>query len=108
MASKFEFVDIIELWLPFGKDGFLATSSLLASTVLLARLYSQVTDLSISLPTDFQGLLSSNPSHEDAEGFHARCLPLWPRETLLVLHGSSTRSAAIDLESKFTEAALGN
>ncbi|MBB1094231.1 sucrose-6-phosphate hydrolase, partial [Rhodopseudomonas palustris] len=33
---------------------------------------------------------------------------LWSRPTTLVLHASSTRIGAIDLESKFTEAALGN
>jgi hydroxymethylpyrimidine pyrophosphatase-like HAD family hydrolase len=34
--------------------------------------------------------------------------PLWTRNTTLVLHGSTTRIGAIDLESKFTEAAVGN
>ena len=33
---------------------------------------------------------------------------LWARPTTLVLHGPSTRVGAIDLESKFTEAALGH
>ena len=34
--------------------------------------------------------------------------PLWERETVLILHGYATQSAAIDLESKFTEAAIGH
>jgi hypothetical protein len=33
---------------------------------------------------------------------------LWSRQTLVVLHGPATNAAAVDLESKFTEAALGN
>ena len=33
---------------------------------------------------------------------------LWSRPTTLVLHGPSTRVGAVDLESKFTEAALGH
>jgi hypothetical protein len=41
-------------------------------------------------------------------GLEERCLPLWTRDTILVLHGTSTHPAALDLESKFMEAALGN
>ena len=37
-----------------------------------------------------------------------QCTSLWGRSTTLVLHGTSTRIGAVDLESKFTEAALGN
>jgi hydroxymethylpyrimidine pyrophosphatase-like HAD family hydrolase len=44
----------------------------------------------------------------DQSAFDAQCQALWTKDTLVVLHGASTRSAAIDLESKFTEAALGN
>ena len=36
------------------------------------------------------------------------CRPLLERGTLVVLHGPDTRSAAVDLESKFVEAALGD
>jgi hydroxymethylpyrimidine pyrophosphatase-like HAD family hydrolase len=35
------------------------------------------------------------------------CGGLWKRQTQLVLHGSATQAAALDLESKFSEAALG-
>ena len=34
--------------------------------------------------------------------------PIWERPTTIVLHGPNARVGAIDLESKFTEAALGN
>src|SRR5690606_22714740 len=34
--------------------------------------------------------------------------PLRDRATTLVLHDASSRAGAVDLESKFTEAALGN
>ena len=42
-AARFPFVDFIELDLPTGHDGFLATNSLLASVVLLLRAYAQAT-----------------------------------------------------------------
>src|SRR6185312_8732285 len=43
-----------------------------------------------------------------AAEWKAATATLWSRPTTLVLHGPSTRIGAIDLESKFTEAALGN
>ena len=79
MAAKFDFVDLIEFSIPSGKDGFLATSSLFASAVLLIRLYSDGTDLKITLPSDFHSLLSPN-LNENRDALHAACLPLWARE----------------------------
>ena len=40
--------------------------------------------------------------------WEAATAPLWTRPTTLVLHGPDTRIGAIDLELKFTEAAIGN
>ena len=40
--------------------------------------------------------------------WEAATAPIWTRPTTLVLHGPSTRIGAVDLESKFTEAALGH
>ena len=42
------------------------------------------------------------------EAWESATAPLWARSTTLVLHGPSTRIGAIDIESRFTEAALGH
>src|SRR5205814_5746415 len=76
-AARFGFVDVIEVDLPSGKDGFLATNSLLASAVLLTRLYSEATDLRISLPGVFRELLSPPATPKALDDWHKRCLPLW-------------------------------
>lgn len=73
---------------PSGKDGFLATNSLLATLVILARAYGV---MPVSLPTE--------------------CCPgdkvdLTDRRSLLVLHGGWGAPAATDLESRLHEAAL--
>lgn len=103
-AGKFRFVDFVELGLPTGKDGFLATNSLLTAVVMFLRTYAEVMGTQATLPASLQELLGeSSPG-----GLDEQFRPLWERNTLVVLHGPSTRSAAIDLESKFTEAALGN
>jgi hypothetical protein len=108
LARAFEFVDYVDTAIPAGKDGFLATNSLLGSTILLARAYAKALAVSLSLPPDLPGLLDACDMSHFLDQCNGRCEPLWRKGTLIVLHGPSTRSGAIDLESKFTEAALGN
>jgi fructoselysine-6-P-deglycase FrlB-like protein len=108
IAKEFKFVDFVELDLPTGKDGFLATNSLLASTVLLARAYAKALNLPISLPSRFEEMLETAGGRSVEVAYDERYGPLWRKDTTVILHGPSTRSAALDLESKFTEAALGN
>lgn len=103
------FVDLLLHSPPSGRDGFLATNSLLGFTVLLTRSY--VAEFGSN--TDWQdttdcleGLFSGSATVPGA--WEAATRPLWTRPTTLVLHGSSTRVGAIDLESKFTEAAIGH
>jgi hypothetical protein len=108
LATRYRYVDLIEEDLPSGKDGFLATNSLLASCVLLGRAYAAALGGTTSLPAELAALLGAGSLQEKVRLFDERCQPLWRRETLVVLHGPSTRVAAVDLESKFSEAALGN
>ena len=103
------FVDLLLYPPPAGKDGFLATNSLLGFTVLLARAYAAEFEADAewtSTTQIFQSLLSE-PS-EAVAAWQAATAPLWSRPTTVVLYGPSTRAGATDLESKFTEAALGN
>jgi hypothetical protein len=108
LAARYALIDFIPYELPTGKDGFLATNSLLAFCVLLTRAYSEAIGQRSELPRTYPSLLKTatgksrlRPSPHD---FH----DILERQTLLVLHGPATLSAAIDVESKFTEAALGN
>lgn len=85
--------------MPWGKDGFLATNSLLATLVLLWRAYTpkfQAGDVDLLLEWHQQftaSLTSGLPA--PALGGEA-----------LILHGTAGRIGAIDLESKLAEAAL--
>ena len=109
LCRQHPFVDLLIHPTPAGKDGFLATNSLLGFTALLTRAYA----------AEFKGEIGWADVVERLEPLlHEECdavlaweratRPLWMRPTTLVLHGPSTRIGAIDLESKFTEAALGN
>ncbi|RUL89465.1 sucrose-6-phosphate hydrolase [Tautonia sociabilis] len=108
LASDAGWVSFHEFGLPSVKDGFLATNSLLATCVLLARAYRRQPDGHMPLPPRLEDL--AHPGR-DASAFRAAlseaCRPLWDRSTLVVLHGQVAHAGAVDLESKFTEAALG-
>jgi fructoselysine-6-P-deglycase FrlB-like protein len=103
------FVDLLLYPPPAGKDGFLATNSLLGFTVLLARAYAAEFEADAEWTNTTQILQSLlSESSEAVAAWQAATAPLWSRPTTVVLYGPSTRAGATDLESKFTEAALGN
>ena len=109
LCRQHPFVDLLLYPPPAGKDGFLATNSLLGFTALLTRAYAAAFDSDVDWQESVHHLKPLLPhSTADLEAWEAATVPLWERPTTLVLHGPSTRIGAIDLESKFTEAALGN
>jgi hydroxymethylpyrimidine pyrophosphatase-like HAD family hydrolase/fructoselysine-6-P-deglycase FrlB-like protein len=102
-------IPLFDFELPAGKDGFLATNSLLATCVLLARAYRQAWLEEEALPPKLEELLHPGVTSADFfDDLKLRSTNLWQRETVLILHGYATQPAAIDLESKFTEAAIGH
>lgn len=109
LCKAHPFVDLLPFLPPVGKDGFLATNSLLGFTTLLARAYASEfgddVEWRATLELVRAGIaeLSSLSAEWEAEASR-----VWTRPTTLVLFSPSTRIGAIDLESKFTEAALGN
>ena len=105
LCGEHPFVDLIVCPPPAGKDGFLATNSLLGFITLLTRSYLDkkiwtgvANAVRPTLPLD----------SKIVSRWQKATAPLWERPTLLVLHGLSTRTGATDIESKFVEAALGN
>lgn len=97
--------NIFECVLPVPKDGFLATNSLFAFCALIGRAYDT---RSLQLPPTLAALLGTRSTGEYAERINSEGKNLFEREVLLVLHGPSSRVAALDIESKFSEAALGS
>lgn len=109
LAETYRYVDLFDFTLPSGKDGFLATNSLLAFVVLLCRAYTALQALEPALPATLADLVhpSITSAHFSA-ALQRLCLPLWARDTIVVLYGPTVHPATVDLESKFTEAALGS
>jgi hypothetical protein len=108
-AREHAYTDLVIYEPPTGRDGFLATNSLLAFVALLARAYGiEFEECSPEFDTRAANILALLRNDEHWETWHKLTIPLWTRNTTLVLHGPTTRIGAIDLESKFTEAAVGN
>lgn len=108
LAEQYAQTRVVDFDVPIGSDGFLATNSLLASVVLLGQAYIESFAPCECLPAGIDELVDLPIGPGGLRGrMRAVCQPLWERDTLLVLHGPGTSSAAVDLESKFNEAALG-
>ena len=109
LCRQHPFVDLLLYPPPTGKDGFLATNSLLGFTALLTRAYADVFGSDSDWREAVDHLEPLLPVTSAAsESWESAVAPLWTRTTILVLHGPATRVGAIDIESKFTEAALGH
>ena len=109
LCRRHPFVDLLLYPPPAGKDGFLATNSLLGFTTLLTRAYATAFGADANWQDVVDHLKPLLPETAAApEAWKVATASFWTRSTILVLHGPSTRVGAIDLESKFTEAALGH
>ena len=109
IARRFRWTQVIDWALPSGKDGFLAANSLMAFAVLLTRAYNSAFqgDLKLPrmLPREWGNPDSPNVVEEPEKEEILRVLQ---RSTLSVLYEGWGHSAALDMESKFTEVALAN
>lgn len=85
--------------MPWGKDGYLATNSLVAMLVLLWRAYAADAAVAAELPLLVNWYLQFD-RHIEQAGDMKRS------GRALILHGAVGRIGAIDLESKLTEGAL--
>lgn len=109
LCQEHSIVNLLAYPTPTGKDGFLATNSLMAFSALFARAYLlefgsnetwSETRRTLTQTLSKDSILTSE--------WKRQVTPLWDRPTTLVLYGPESRPGAVDLESKFTEAALGN
>lgn len=107
-ASRYSNVRVAEFALPSGRDGFLATNSLLASAVLLVRGFHEATGVRNQLPKSLAAVVDASSWRSFVRARAEISASLWSCKTVVVLHGPFTRAAAVDLESKLTEAALVN
>ena len=88
---------------PSGKDGYLATNSLVALNTVITRAYGK----SNMLPRHWHELFDPSDLERSLRQNHRGATPLQSDEILL-LFGPETRPAAVDFESKFHESGFAN
>lgn len=100
LTAKYPWTELVPFSLPSRKDGFLATNSLVAFMTLLGRAYAAVFEQEPSaFPRTWAGVVADRPRQAECDG-------LASRRFLLALFGPTLRCAALDLESKCSEAGL--
>jgi len=82
---------------PAGKDGFLATNSLVAYFTIISRIYYKKPSLKTLAPTQ---LFLDNIAQFSSQ--------LYEDFTIIVLYAGWGKPVALDLESKFSESGIGN
>ena len=89
--------------MPWTKDGYLATNSLIAMMVIMARAY-RTEDDELKLQSSFNPQWITHRHRELRKKILTH--KLYSANTVLVLYGQVGRIAAIDLESKLAEASF--
>lgn len=97
ISEQYSDLKLIEYTNPAGKDGFLATNSLICFFTLLYRAYGNIIST--------QRLEITKSLSNSMEKFVSE---IDKNHTFQVLYSSLSKPVAIDIESKFSEAALGN
>jgi len=103
-AESYGGTGVVAYEMPWGKDGYLATNSLIAMIILLAKAYCPEKERNFAAALNYVTPQWLTGRREVI----ARIIHDYEVGTqVLVLFGSAARSTAIDVESKFAEAALG-
>ncbi|MDD2736696.1 MAG: HAD hydrolase family protein [Desulfuromonadaceae bacterium] len=107
ISGDHHYTDLIEVELPAGHDGFLATNSLLAFTVLICRAYDKLNNCSEITYNSLNDLMTTAlPAGFNLSQLSNLSENLWKKTAIHVLYSSPLKSAAVDIESKFIEAGL--
>jgi HAD superfamily hydrolase (TIGR01484 family) len=99
IAKLYSHIHLFEYTNPAGKDGFLAVNSLLSTCILIARAYGA---------PDLAGKIVEKLSASDIDFNSSDWDLVLQRKTIIAVGSGWAWPALIDLESKFTEAALSN
>ena len=109
LGTKFGYADVVCMGHRLFKDGFLAVASLVGSSMLLVRAYRAVFGRSErDIPESVVELIQQVTSFAGLEDIRAKAdRVMQGRSYVSVLYSSELAATAVDLESRFVEAALG-
>ena len=109
LGTRFGYADVVCMGHRLFRDGFLAVASLVGSSMLLVRAYRAVFGGSErDLPESVVELIQQATSFEGVEDIRVEAdRVMQGRGYVSVVYSSELAPAAVDLESRFVEAALG-
>ena len=94
--------------IPIGKDGFLATNSLIATLIWLCRSYISAYSLLYKIPTLDELVYLGKSKEKFEEDLERKLNDFVDRDTIVCLYDNWGKPAAADAESKLIEAGLVN
>ena len=109
LGTKYCYADVVCLGHRLFRDGFLAVASLVASAILLVRAYRAVFGSSdTDIPNGVLDLIQKITSFSRLEDIRTDAANVMQgRSYVSVLYSSELTAPAVDIESRFVEAALG-
>ena len=90
------------------KDGFLAVASIVASALTLIRAYDRVLGINSRLPKTLVDLCQETLGRSRYTDLVDETVPVMEKAVISVLYDPALKATAVDLESRFVEAALGS
>ena len=94
--------------IPIGKDGFLATNSLIATLIWLCRSYISAHSLLYKIPTLNELVYLGKSKEKFEQDLEIKLAKFSDRDSIVCLYDNWGKTAAVDAESKLIEAGLVN
>ncbi len=107
LQSRYTYTDVVGGSDPLFKDGFLAVASILASALLLKRAYDEVFGQISVLPDTLMGFAKKTIASNSFDFITTESASVIVRPFVSLLYSPTVSSTAVDLESRYVEAALG-
>lgn len=107
LAERYAYSDVVGVSDPTFKDGFLAVASMIASAVLLLRAYWSASGSETRVPASLFDLITTTLDNHELLDIADQAERLTAHPFTSVLYSNELKPAAVDLESRFVEAALG-
>ncbi len=107
LQTRYSYTDVVGGSGKIFKDGFLAVASMITSAMLLKRAYDSVFGEVRHLPPTLKDFALQSISEKSFDFISNASFDAVDQPYLSLLYSTSMSSTAIDLESRFVEAALG-
>lgn len=108
LQRRYSYTDVVDVSYSVFKDGFLAVASMVTSAILLKRAYDEVFGFGETLPLNFEDFEAKTLAGVSFSSIRKSAEAVTSKRFLSLLFSPSMKSTAIDLESRFIEAALGS